>query len=112
LIGPGIQGNPHKLIQHDLYVYDIYLIDKQCHASFLQRKEIMDSSFLRHVRSVPLVDLTRLSGYTVDSLLNMAENEPDQINPDNKTPEGLVFKHTSGSPTFKVISNKYLIKEK
>lgn len=119
IIGPGIQGNKYKLKTPQLRVFNIFNIDTQ---SFLEVKE-----FSSIVRSYLLLDVPSLEfgiklselGITVSDLLKYAEDmsllEPIQR-------EGIVIRGVDefnnirgtscGRLSFKVISNKYLLKEK
>lgn len=113
LIGPGIQGNSHGLVQHDMFVFDVFFIDEQRYATPYERKAIMSKSLFSDIRSVPeicIMNLMAIAG--VDEILKYAESITDLINPNNKTPEGIVFKSMTSDESFKVISNKYLLKEK
>lgn len=114
LVGPGIQGNPHGLKQVDFYLFDIWLIDEQRYASSVDRSYITSiGGHLEGIKHVPFVAYKTLEAFeTVNDLLDYADSIPDELNANNKAPEGLVFKRTDGSTSFKVISNRYLLKEK
>jgi RNA ligase (TIGR02306 family) len=111
LVGPGVQGNIHGLSKLDLYVFDIWLIDEQRYASPNERDQLMHTEALSGLKHVPLIEVGTLDHIrTLDAALSFADRVGDQINPSNKTPEGLVFKKMDGSESFKIISNRYLLK--
>lgn len=116
LMGPGIQGNREQLKETEFFAFDIFDIDKQKYLPPHQRRYILKKL---DIKSVPILfedlSITRKT-HSLDFLLEMAEGT--SYNKD-VTREGLVFKHTTGQTlfddpikSFKVISNKYLLKEK
>lgn len=104
LIGPGIQGNKEKLKAHDLYVFDVWLIDDQRYASAAERRLIVDRLGLKHV---PILHASAVAPVTVSDALKIAEGP--SLNPDVQR-EGLVFKSLCGTVSWKAISNKWLLK--
>lgn len=114
LVGPGIQGNPHGLPQHDFYLFNIWLIDEQRYATPFEQFDILHEYQLHAIEEVPTVKEVFFMNEigSVEDLLKMAEETPDALNRKNKAPEGFVFHREDGAMSFKVISNKYLIKEK
>lgn len=106
LIGPSIQGNIYKLQAPDFYVFDIFDIDKQQYVSQIERCLIVGEMQLKHAPHYT----TEMRGLkSVDEYLSFAEGK-SVLNP-NQEREGLVFKSLDGSFSFKVISNKYLLKD-
>lgn len=115
LIGPGIQGNPHGLSQPDFYLFDIFLIDEQRYATVTERIVYSLHPELEQIKSVPVVeDSFQLSAFggSVEAALEYANEAKDMINQKNPAPEGVVFKRADGMQSFKIISNKYLLREK
>lgn len=113
LCGPAIQGNKYKLERHELFVFDVWLIDLQRHASRLERKDIL-FQLMRlgvTVKQVPHLGTTRLPE-TLAKCLKMAEGK-SKINFTAER-EGIVFKSydviEGEVPSFKAISNKFLLK--
>ena len=106
LIGEGIQGNPYRLRGQEFYVFDIYDIDHQCYLASSERLALCKNLGIPHV-PVMTYNLS-LEGYTLDLLLEFADGR-SYLN-DNAAREGQVFKRLDGSTSFKVISNRFLLK--
>lgn len=104
LIGPGIQGNQEKLASHALYVFDVWMIDEQRYATQAERINIVERLLLNHV---PILHSKAIAPATVADALALADGP--SLNPSIKR-EGLVFKSLCGSLSWKVISNKWLLK--
>jgi RNA ligase (TIGR02306 family) len=107
LIGPNIQGNIYKLQAPDFYVFDMFDIDKQEYLSASERIELSVGTLsLKHT---PVIG--HLKGLdSTQAYLDLSEGK-SVLNP-NQEREGLVFKALDGSFSFKVISNRYLLKQK
>jgi RNA ligase (TIGR02306 family) len=112
LAGEGIQGNQYKIIGHKFFVFDIYDIDTQTYYSPDARREFCAKYWLNHV---PVV----YTGFTffdvqVPDLLAFCDGGSiinQTFGSGNSQREGLVFKClTDPSLSFKVISNKWLLK--
>jgi RNA ligase (TIGR02306 family) len=120
LMGPGIQGNPLGLAYHTIFVFDVWDIAEQRYLypderaaaiieldglvaprgdthMILEAPHLMDHS----------IDEALTDQQIVDGLLAMAD-----IKIGGKPIEGVVFKSYDSSTTFKVINNRYLLKEK
>lgn len=118
LMGPKIQGNRENLNVPTLFVFDIFDIDNSCYFHPTDRRLILDELWSsgvdkKMVQHVPIVahcaSLKDSLGITsLDQLLKFAEG-PSLVHP---VREGLVFKRNGGGFSFKVISNKFLLKEK
>jgi RNA ligase (TIGR02306 family) len=104
LVGPKIQGNQEKLPDHDLYVFDVWMIDEQRYATQAERFNIVESLGLRHV---PILHYKASSPSSVEDALTLADGP--SLNPSAKR-EGLVFKSLCGTVSWKAISNKWLLK--
>lgn len=110
LVGPGIQGNIYNLKEVRFYVFDVYNIQDGSYLNPADRRNLIQRMGLRHV---PLLvaqgDLYDTLGITeIPQLLKYAEGE--SILADNVEREGVVFKEVNGGMTFKVVSNRYLLK--
>ena len=104
LIGPGIQGNQEKLSYHDMYVFDVWLIDEQRYARQEERLAIVKQLGVPHV---PIIHYKARAPKTVSEALDLADGP--SLNPAVKR-EGLVFKSLCGTVSWKAISNKWLLK--
>lgn len=107
LMGPGIQGNKEKLSSFEFFVFDVWDIERQRYLDSAARRELCEWLQLKHVpilhEGARLADL----GLTdVDSIIAFAEGP--SLNAECR--EGLVFKATDGSFSFKAISNAFLLK--
>jgi RNA ligase (TIGR02306 family) len=107
LCGPGIQGNREKLKDHKFFVFDIFDVRSGKYMGFKKRMEIVKSLGLDHV---PILhELVKLNDIGLNSLDDMlAYSNGKSLN--SPIREGLVFKKTDGSFSFKVISNEFLLK--
>ena len=113
LMGPGIQGNREKLKRPELFIFDIFQIDQANYLPPLVRHELVRSMLpdLVAVRHVPVVHPTvALSTVAKDVGGLLAAAEGPSLAHEER--EGIVFKALDGSFSFKVISNKFLLKEK
>jgi len=106
LVGEGIQGNPYKIRGQEFYLFDIYDIDRSEYLRPHERQELAKSL---EIRQVPGLGIQQLD-LDVDALLKLAEGKSVVCNTAER--EGLVFKHTQESASFKAISNKFLLKSK
>jgi RNA ligase (TIGR02306 family) len=108
LIGSGIQKNNECLKTQEFYCFDIWDINEQCYMSKKSRDKICDSGTTLIVKQAPILGIHKLSEFdTIDDILAFADGP--SLNPDSKR-EGLVFKSLDGKKSFKVISNKWLLK--
>ena len=113
LMGPGVQGNRENLKELQMYVFDIYDIDRARYLTPYERRMIFN--LLREkgctIEHVPVVaEEVRLNQFnSVDDFLAYA----DRSSINHPIAEGVVFKSfRSNGNTFKAISNKFLLKEK
>lgn len=107
IVGEGIQGNKYNIKGQDFFVFNIFDIDIQEYVSKDDMEYIAGQLGLKIVPRVNEI----LVDFNVDSLLKMADGK-SVLNKDTWR-EGLVF--VSDYPnrvSFKVISNKFLEKEK
>jgi RNA ligase (TIGR02306 family) len=116
LCGPGIQGNPYNLSECKLFVFDIWSISSGRYATHEERMSILDEldELGVKVNTVPHLNSILKLPSTVKELLEMAEAK-SVIN-ENYEREGIVLKthklYNDHIVSFKVISNKHLLKEK
>jgi RNA ligase (TIGR02306 family) len=108
LIGPGIQGNMYKLSKPEFRVFDVYDIQTGKYLPPAARHNLISRMFLLHA---PLVAWSKdLGTGTVDEMLSWAEGK--SVLNDKQEREGVVFKQMTGSMTFKIVSNQYLLGER
>lgn len=107
LIGEGIQGNPYKLKGQTLKLFSLYSIDNSTRADSLILDEFCKRAGLERC---PIVAQLDSLPPTIDELLAMADGK-SLLNPAVDR-EGLVVRSVDQKTSFKVISNKYLLKEK
>lgn len=109
LVGHGIQGNIYGLTTQTFFLYDVYDVPAGRYLASGERLALCQELGIPHV---PVVDPAFvLSGQTdTDALLAMAEGE--SMLKAGQQREGLVFKALAEQSSFKVISNKYLLKQK
>lgn len=106
LIGEGIQKNPYGIRGQAFRLFDIYDIDRGDYMSPAERRKLAEELGIQHV---PLIAVGMVIGEFVQGLLTMAEGK-SALNAKTER-EGLVFKcNTFGGPTFKAISNRFLLK--
>lgn len=113
LMGPGIQGNHEGFKELRLYVYDIYDIQEGNYILPMDRIEIlarMQDIGLKHVYHVPIEYLmVRLFDFQITDIQKLIDfADGPSINANLR--EGLVFKSMTRDFSFKIISNKYLVK--
>lgn len=111
LMGPGVQGNREKFSEHRLYVFDIWDIETQNYWRPEERQKLLARSpTLYHApiiyKDVKLGNLLN-SGNNINDLLLVADGP--SVN--NAIREGVVFKSNDASFSFKIINNKFLLKE-
>jgi hypothetical protein len=120
LMGPGVQGNRENFEDLRIYLFNIFDIDKQEYLTPEERYQVCNDFDDMDIRiegckdsifHVPFVGFELdFSTATVDEFLNMVDGM-HSINHD--IIEGVVFKSmVPNGPSFKVISNQYLLKEK
>jgi RNA ligase (TIGR02306 family) len=110
LMGPGIQGNPERLCNHDLYVFNVWDITEQKYWNSTETQKLAAEFGLKHV---PIYDTTKLNFKTADEFLELAENGYGGKSLNSDLREGLVFKSIEDpNVSFKAISNKFLLGEK
>lgn len=106
LVGPKIQGNPYGLVDHQIFVFDIFDIDNYTYLNSDDRYKYVKWLGLS---SVPILEYDLpITTLFIDDLLKMAEGK-SKLNSETER-EGLVYKSLSNPNfSFKVISNKFLL---
>lgn len=106
LMGPGIQGNRENIAVPTFFLFDLYSIDQQKYFRPLDRRAIATVYGIQHV---PIVSESEVIGdRDLADLLDMA----DRPSLNHSIAEGLVWKRNDGKQSFKVINNRFLLKEK
>ena len=105
LIGPKIQANHEKVQELQYYVFDVYDIHK---GQYLLPNDRHKFCFENDIRHVPVLGVTSPLKMNLQELLKHVEGQ--SINPGTIS-EGRVYKSTTqAGVSFKVISNKYLLR--
>jgi hypothetical protein len=106
LVGNGIQGNFEKFEDYQVFAYNIFNIDVQEYVSFYEFESLCD---LVGIQTVPVVycnqPVLRNSLQDILILSNVQGLKAEYC-------EGIVWKSVHGITSFKVISNRYLEKQK
>lgn len=105
LIGEGIQGNPYKKKGQHFFLFDVYLIDEGRYMTPSERHNVIRYSGISHV---PIIDRGGMLMDNMETILQKAEGK--SLLNDQTEREGLVFKRKDGQSSFKVISNRFLLK--
>lgn len=106
IIGEGIQGNKYGISGQDFRLFDIYDIDR---GDYLCPRERIILATGLGIAHVPVISSEMVIQEHVQGLLTMAEGKSTLNNKAER--EGLVFKcQTFGGPSFKIVSNKWLLK--
>jgi RNA ligase (TIGR02306 family) len=109
LIGEGVQGNPYKIKGHTVKFFNVFDIDNHQRMSYDSlNKIIVDEMGLQ------TIPVTAVPGFklpdSIDELLKMSEAK-SELN-DHTEREGVVIRSRDNKISFKVISNKFLLKSK
>ena len=117
LMGPGVQGNREGLKELDLYIFDVFSIEKQEYLVPFARNiliQVLEDLAGKPFSRVPFLVNVQLRDFeNINEFLDFAEKYKS-INEDVWA-EGVVFKayqKTAKVRSFKVISNKFLLGEK
>jgi RNA ligase (TIGR02306 family) len=104
LIGPGIQGNRYKLKQAELFVFNVFDLDR---FAYVEKEEAASICEQIELQTVPFVE-QRTVPESIDEILKIAEGK-SILNPATER-EGLVWVSGSGRDrvSFKTISNNFL----
>jgi hypothetical protein len=111
LVGPGVQGNRENLDVLQMFVFNVFNIEQQRYFTPEERHDWIDNLefSLRHA-PVLVAHLNFEGDEDIDYFLEIADNTKSL---NHAIAEGIVFKsHVIDGPSFKIISNKFLLKEK
>jgi RNA ligase (TIGR02306 family) len=108
LIGEGIQGNPYKIKGQTVRFFNLFDIDLHKYHSFHMFEPIIKHQL--GLETVPILDKNFKLPETIDEILAYADDK-SSLNP-NFDREGVVIRSMDREISFKVISNKFLLKEK
>ena len=114
LMGPGIQGNREKLPDHKFFVFDIWDIDNQTYLSYDDKVALIglikdDGAVLVEVPVSTSWCFPFQDDLTMEELLQISNETKSLTNP---VAEGIVYRNIDDpNVSFKVISNKFLLKE-
>lgn len=104
LVGGSIQGNAYKVDGFKFFLYDIFDIKAQ---EYIVPRIVELTASYNHIQHVPVLGYVKMQGKSIEDLLYDAEGK-SQVGAKLER-EGLVYKAADGS-SFKVISNKWLLK--
>ena len=107
VIGPGIQKNHYKLAKHEFRVFDIFDIDAQRYFLPEERAAVIERFKLLHVPV--FTKAISFEDKSVEDLLAYVEHK-SVIGTAAPEREGSVFKCHETQISFKVISNRFLLK--
>jgi RNA ligase (TIGR02306 family) len=107
LIGEGIQGNPYKIKGQTVRFFNLFDINNQ---EYYGLPNFLITLNVLQLESVPVLDRNFQLPNSVDELLNYADKK-SELNP-NFDREGVVIRSLDRKISFKVISNKFLLKNK
>lgn len=105
LIGEGIQGNRYGIRGHEFFLFDVYDITEGRYFTPEQRRNLAKELDIKHV---PVY--LECSGVDCSIQELLAEAESKSHFNIHTEQEGLVFKCNQKELSFKVISNKFLLK--
>lgn len=111
IVGEGIQGNPLRLKEQDLYVFYMYAfhIGEYFHIDIKGLKYVPILEF-KNEYGIWYID----NNITIDDLIERSNGLKSKLNKD-RLAEGMVYHRINeygNKESFKVINNKYLLKEK
>ena len=107
LIGEGVQGNKYNLKGHQIRFFQLYDMDSAC---YVDDTELIDWANSNKFPLVPCLEADNTIHTDFDKWLALAEGK-SELNPKQER-EGIVIRVPSTKLAFKVISNKFLLKEK
>lgn len=105
LIGEGIQKNKYKIHGQTVRFFNLFDIDDHGRVPFHSFKEFFEREGLK---TVPIIDEDFQFPDTIDEMLVHVQGK-SELNPQMER-EGSVFRSHDGTISFKVINNKFLIK--
>ena len=116
LCGPGIQGNPQGLKDHDFFLFDIYDIDNKRYFTPLERfvaVSVLSRDFGLTLYQAPILYVGVLNDLLLNAdYIHKLADEAVYFGDKEYPAEGIVFKANDGKFSFKMISDRYLLNEK
>jgi len=98
-----VQGNPYKLAENDLYVFNLIIDGNRC--GTVEMASFCDNYGLKHV---PIIDVNYELPKTMEDMKLEADGY-SEINSKVKR-EGFVYRSKDGKTSFKNVSREYLLK--
>jgi hypothetical protein len=111
IIGPTIQGNKYQRTENEFYLFRAMWLDSKGVTTYLNLEELLNLAKRHGLNTVPILDKDFKVWATLEEALAFAEAKSAII----KTPverEGIVFRTHDQKVSYKVISNKFLLKHK
>ena len=105
LIGESVQGNPYKIKGQTIRCFNLFNIDTQEYSSLTDFRDTVE---MLGLETVPVLNTNFKLPDTIDELLKFADSK-SELNP-NYDREGIVIRTLDRKISFKVISNKFLLK--
>jgi RNA ligase (TIGR02306 family) len=105
LVGESVQGNPYKIKGQTVRFFNGFNIDTQENIPFLEFVELTQKM---NLTTVPILDYDFTLPETIEDMLEYADKK-SELN-SNFDREGIVVRSYDRTISFKVISNKFLLK--
>lgn len=107
LIGEGIQKNPYKIKGHTVRFFNVFGIDKFERVGYDEFNDIIVEKL--ELQTVPILEVPGFKlPETISNLLKLSEKKSSMN--DKTEREGIVIRSYDNTISFKVISNKFLLK--
>ena len=106
--GEGVQKKTYDLNGHDLAVFNLIFGYKNGEVKRFNPREMTDFLAKYNVPCVPIISEDYVLPDTIEELRAYVNSEPSAI--DNKIKEGIVFRTSDGTQSFKCVSPEFLIK--
>lgn len=124
LCGPGIQSNRLGLLEKEWFIFNVWVSDTGKYDSYtkLDLLSMISMCYTFGLKTVPIIEFKDKFNFkettdideTVKNLLNYVDNIKYRTYFENASPnqiaEGVVFRKNDMTNSFKVVSNKFLLK--
>jgi len=108
LVGPGIQKNRQQLLDHDVYVFNMFRRTADMGWQPVDLEKMVAVVRGLGLKTVPILETGDSFNYTLEELLSKAQG----FYPGTKNrQEGIVVRSQDQSISFKVLNNDYLLKD-
>ncbi len=104
LLAPGVQGNKYKVNKPELRVFNVFDIVT---GEYYSKDDMKDFCWKMELNTVPILDEQFLLPDSIEDLLKYAEGKSELADVER---EGVVVRTDGRKISFKVISNKFLLK--